>query len=187
MNEINNTPETVNEDAASILCTCPNCESGNLIEHKFSWICECDFTLYKKQRGRKMSRDELHQLATTGTTDLLQDFVSKEKGKKYAAILKLERDDNDQMQVIVSFPEMKTVTCPCCSGSLKEKGKLYECECGFKLWKTISNKTLTENQIKDLLEKGVTKEIKGFISKAGKEFSARLIIDTEEKQVTFDF
>lgn len=185
MTEIHHTLESKNE--VTDLCTCPNCESGSLIEHPFSWNCPCGFSLYKRQRGRKMSRDELYQLATTGTTDLLQDFVSKEKGTKYAALLKLERDDNDQMQVIVSFPETNTVTCPCCSGSLKEKGKLYECACGFKLWKTIAHKTLTESQMKDLLEKGVTEKITGFISKAGKEFSARLILDTDEKQVTFDF
>lgn len=187
MTEINHTPETKNKDVASILSTCPNCESGSLIEHKFSWICECGFTLYKQQRGRKMSRDELHRLATTGVTDLLQDFISKEKGKKYSAKLKLERDDNDQMRVALFFPELKTVICPCCSGCLKEKSKLYECECGFKLWKTISNKTLTERQIQDLLEHGITTEIKGFTSRVGKEFSAKLRIDTEEKQVVFDF
>lgn len=187
MSEANIPNETESEATISVLCTCPNCESGSLIESKFSWICECDFKLYKQQRGRNMSRDELYQLATTGITGLLQDFVSKEKGTKYAAILKLERDDDDQMRVMLVFPELKTVTCPCCSGSLKEKPKLYECGCGFKLWKTILSKNLTENQIKDLIEKGETSEIKGFVSKSGKPFNAKLKIDYENKQVKFEF
>lgn len=175
------------QHAAEILCTCPNCESGDLIEHKFSWICECDFKLHKEQRGRTMSRAELNQLVSTGTTDLLQDFVSKEKGTKYAAILKLERDENDQLRVIFVFPERKTLVCPCCSGSLIEKGKLYECKCEFKLWKTISGKNLTDEQIQDLLKNGITDKIKGFTSKAGKNFDAKLKLDTESKQVKFDF
>lgn len=180
--------EINNPSSTSILCTCPNCESGDLMEHRFSWICECDFKLHKQQRGRTMSREELHQLASTGTTGLLHDFVSKEKGTKYAAVLKLERDDNDQMRVMLVFPVGKKYACPCCaSGSLTEKGKLYECECGFKLWKSISSKNLTDKQIEDLLTKGITQEIKGFISKAGKTFDAKLKLDMEAKHVKFDF
>lgn len=173
----------------NILCTCPNCESGNMIEAKYSWVCnECDFKLYKQQYGRSMSHEELETLANTGATGVLADFVSKEKGTKYEGILSLQRDEvTDQMRVLMTFPERRTVACPCCSGILKEKNKLYECECGFKLWKIISHKTLTESQVKDLLEKGRTKEIKGFISKAGKAFSAKLAIDTEAKQVVFEF
>ncbi|MDK4526730.1 DNA topoisomerase III [Kingella kingae] len=82
---------------------------------------------------------------------------------------------------------VKDWVCPCCAGSLKDKGKLLECACGFKLWKTISSKTLTDNQIKALIEKGETDEIKGFVAKSGKSFNAKLKIDLETKQVKFDF
>lgn len=85
------------------------------------------------------------------------------------------------------FTEHKTEICPCCSGCLKDKNKLLECDCGFKLWKTISSKTLTDKQIKTLLKKGETDEIKGFIAKSGKPFNAKLKIDRENKQVKFEF
>lgn len=134
-----------------------------------------------------MSNDELKQLAETGETDLLQGFISKGKGTQYAATLKLIRDDTGALDMKLAFPEHKTGICPCCSGSLNGKNKLYECPCGFKLWKTIAGKTLTEAQIKTLLEKGITGEIKGFVGKSGKPFNAKLMINHEAKKVEFQF
>lgn len=83
--------------------------------------------------------------------------------------------------------QAKTFVCPCCSGSLNDKSKLLECDCGFKLWKTIASKTLTDKQIHVLIENGHTDEIKGFTSKSGKSFNAKLKIDRENKQVKFEF
>lgn len=81
----------------------------------------------------------------------------------------------------------KTFVCPCCSGSLKDKSKLLECDCGFKLWKTIAGKALTDKQIQILIDNGHTDEIKGFVGKSGKQFNAKLKIDRGNKQVKFDF
>ena len=86
-----------------------------------------------------------------------------------------------------SVKQAQTFVCPCCSGSLKDKGKLLECDCGFKLWKTITGKTLTDKQIHVLIENGHTDEIKGFVGKSGKSFNAKLKIDRENKQVKFEF
>lgn len=83
--------------------------------------------------------------------------------------------------------QAKTFVCPCCSDSLNDKNKLLECDCGFKLWKTIAGKTLTDKQIHVLIENGHTDEIKGFVGKSGKSFNAKLKIDRENKQVKFEF
>ncbi|MDK4688273.1 DNA topoisomerase [Kingella negevensis] len=178
-------PHRPNAHQAEILCACPNCGSGSLQSQKFSWHCECGFKLYKEQRGRAMSADELRQLIEHGKTDLLQDFVSKEKGTKYAAVLKLERDDTGSLKIGMAFPERKTETCPCCSGSLHDKGGLYECECGFKLWKTQFGKRLTENQLKSLIEKGESGLIKGLNRKDGSTFDAALCVDKVNKKIGF--
>jgi len=59
--------------------------------------------------------------------------------------------------------------CPKCKQkTMLDKPKLLNCtssNCDFVLWKKIAGKTLSENQIKLLLTKGVTKKIKGFKSK----------------------
>lgn len=170
-----------------VLGKCPNCDSGSLKSQKFTWNCECGFKLYKEQFGRALSTNELRQLIETGKTDVLQGFVSQAKGTKYAASLYLKRDDSGSLKIALVFPERKSVVCPCCSGSLNDKGKLYECECGFKLWKTIAGKTLTDNQLKSLIETGQTSEIKGFVGKSNKAFNAKLKIDVENKQVKFEF
>jgi DNA topoisomerase-3 len=79
--------------------------------------------------------------------------------------------------------------CPKCKTRrlhIFEKGIGCAKECGFVVWRTIAGKTLTDKQLAALVEKGATGEIKGFTSKAGKEFSAKLKLDAEWKTV-FDF
>ena len=54
------------------------------------------------------------------------------------------------------------------------------------LWRTVAGKKLSDAQPATLAGKGVTPEIKGFTSKSGKEFSAKLKLDAEFK-AAFDF
>ena len=75
--------------------------------------------------------------------------------------------------------------CPQCKeGNIVEGKKAFGCDkykegCKFVIWKDVSGKTLTEKDIKDLISKKKTKIIKGFISKIGKKFDARIILDSE--------
>ena len=78
--------------------------------------------------------------------------------------------------------------CPKCGRVIKEGKMNYFCPgynqepvCNFSIWKTVAGKTLTEAMIKDLLEKGKTALIKGFMSKEEKKFDAYLILDKENK------
>ena len=80
--------------------------------------------------------------------------------------------------------------CPICNGTLKENQKSYYCEnwkeCGFSIWKQFSGKKLSATLIKELLEKGYTKKLKGFKSKNGKNFDARLILEDNRVKFKFD-
>ncbi|HBD0936787.1 TPA: topoisomerase C-terminal repeat-containing protein [Enterococcus faecalis] len=51
--------------------------------------------------------------------------------------------------------------------------------------KKWSGKTIPKSNVQQLLEKGITSEIKGFKSKKGKAFNAKLKI--VENKITFDF
>jgi len=79
---------------------------------------------------------------------------------------------------------------PICNGTLKENQKSYYCEnwkeCGFSIWKQFSGKKLSATLIKELLEKGYTKKLKGFKSKSGKNFDARLILEDNKVKFKFD-
>ena len=80
-------------------------------------------------------------------------------------------------------------TCPKCQHHIVDKGKFYGCEdypnCKFTLPKKWSGKTIPKSNVQQLLEKGITSEIKGFKSKKGKAFNAKLKI--VENKITFDF
>ncbi len=82
--------------------------------------------------------------------------------------------------------------CPQCDeGKVIESPKAYGCDryregCRFTIWKTIAKKKITQNQATELINKKRTRLIKGFISKAGKKFNARLILN-KEFVAEFDF
>ena len=62
----------------------------------------------------------------------------------------------------------------------RNKGK-GEGACDFIFWKTVFNKKLPAKQIEKIFENGQTEVIKGFKSKAGNKFDARLTFDDDFK------
>lgn len=77
--------------------------------------------------------------------------------------------------------------CPTCQTDVKEKMKAFSCDSDdcFVVFKTMANKKISTAQVKLLLSKGETNELKGFKSKAGKKFDAKLVI--KDGKVTFGF
>ena len=88
--------------------------------------------------------------------------------------------------------EDKVATCPNCQNAIVDKGKFYGCtgfkenDCKFSLPKKWSKKTIPKINIKQLIEKGETTEIKGFKSKKGYKFNAKLKLEGEKLQFIFD-
>ena len=58
--------------------------------------------------------------------------------------------------------------------------------CSFSIPAEVAHKKLTDSNVKDLLSIGKTKMIKGFKSKAGKSFDARLQIKDGKVEFLFD-
>ena len=71
--------------------------------------------------------------------------------------------------------------CPKCKqGTMQFFGKVVRCsnkECGMPVFKQVAGKLLTDADITDLLIKGKTRTLNGFISKQGKPFSAAIAFD----------
>ena len=71
--------------------------------------------------------------------------------------------------------------CPKCGpGSMQFYGKVVRCdnaECGLPVFRLKANRTLSDDEIKDLLTDGHTKLLKGFKSKQGKSFDAIVAFD----------
>ncbi|WP_435011724.1 DNA topoisomerase 3 [Tundrisphaera lichenicola] len=81
--------------------------------------------------------------------------------------------------------------CPLCGSEVAEQPKSFGCGgwkqgCKFTIWKKIAGKRIGFKQAQALLKSGRTPLIKGFSSKAGKKFDARLKLDGGEVQFDFE-
>ena len=74
-------------------------------------------------------------------------------------------------------------TCPKCgTGTMRFYGKVVRCdntECGLPVFRLKAGRTLSDDEIKDLLTEGHTKLLKGFKSKQGRSFDAVVAFDGE--------
>lgn len=87
-------------------------------------------------------------------------------------------------------PSEKLGVCPCCGADVMEQKKSYSCSrwrdgCNLVIWKTIAGKRISLRLAQTLLKEGQTVVQKGFRSKAGKPFQARLKL--VDGQVKFEF
>lgn len=69
--------------------------------------------------------------------------------------------------------------CPLCQAPVLEGPKSYSCSgwktgCKFTIWKTVAGKSITVSTARVLLRDGKTSLLKGFKSKSGNSFEARL-------------
>lgn len=80
--------------------------------------------------------------------------------------------------------------CPNCGKDIVIRPKVCACTgCEFKIFKTLAGKALTDKQIDTLITKGITAELKGFMStKTNKEFSAKIkLVDKATGKLGFEF
>ena len=81
--------------------------------------------------------------------------------------------------------------CPLCGRDIVELPKSYSCSgyregCKLTIWKKIAEKKITAKQAQTLLQTGKTAVLKGFKSKAGKDFEAVLALGQDGK-INFEF
>ena len=80
--------------------------------------------------------------------------------------------------------------CPCCGSPVSEFKNRYACskgdgDCGFVIWRSMAGKTISKATARTLLAKGASSRLKGFKSRSGKPFDAKLII--RDGKVAFAF
>ena len=89
--------EPVDFSAQTPLGACPKCGS-KVFEHGMAYLCEkavgrdksCDFRTGKVILQRTVEPEQVKKLLSTGKTDLLQNFISKRNGRRFAAYLVLK-------------------------------------------------------------------------------------------------
>lgn len=88
------------------------------------------------------------------------------------------------------FPEASkeesSIKCPNCGKPLMKDNFYFNCGCGFKISHNICSKNISDSDMKDLINNKKTGLIKGFKSKAGKSFNAKLILEDNRIKFVFD-
>ncbi len=114
------------------------------------------------------------------------DFIQRVKDLVVEEINKIKGAGADLNKAVSSSES--SLSCPCCESHMRlNKGGAF-CEdekCGLKVWRNVAGKSLTDTQIKQILEKGRV-FIKGFKSKTRKSFDAWVVFD-KDKGTKFDF
>ena len=189
---------------------CPSC-GGDIVATAYGFRCihfdrekedGCDFSVGKIAE-KSLNVSQLTELITNGRTETIRGFKSK-TGKKFDACLCMEKDENGKTVIKFDFEhveakKVKDVVCPLCGGEIVQTPFGFGCanyskddpeSCRFSIGK-MAEKSLTESQVKELLTNGRTGTIRGFKSKTGKKFDARVALNRDEAgKVTglkFDF
>ncbi len=172
---------------------CPACQIGQVLRGKTAFGCArfregCQFRLPVDMQGKKFSDPQIRALLAKGRTPLMKGFVGPD-GQKFDAALGL---DAQHRPVLLPAAESKPATptdpgqipCPVCRlGTMLRGSSAYGCsrfreDCQFRVPFAWGGKALTETQLKQLLRRGETGVIKGFVSaKTGKKYDAALKID----------
>lgn len=189
---------------------CPSC-GGDIVTTAYGFRCihydrekedSCDFSVGKIAE-KSLNVSQLTELITNGRTETIRGFKSK-TGKKFDACLCMEKDENGKTVIKFDFEhveakKVKDVVCPLCGGEIVQTPFGFGCanyskenpeSCRFSIGK-MAEKSLTESQVRELLTNGRTWTIRGFKSKTGKKFDARVVLSRDEAgKVTglkFDF
>ncbi len=160
---------------------CPRCGTGKMVKGKSGWGCSSykegcktviPFTIF----GKKITETQFKQLITKGKTGVIKGFDFD--GVKTDGVLSLD----DSFNPVVERAEVKELKCPSCKSGIIIKGKTaYGCNnfnnCKVRIPFEYMGKVLTQNQLEQLVEKGETSEIKGFIQADGTKINGRLSFD----------
>ncbi len=173
---------------------------------------KCTFRTGKIILQRPIERAQVQKLLETGKTDLLDKFISK-KGRPFKAYLVVNEKGvgfefeprtasskkgaaaKKEPAPKIDFTGLTAIgKCPKCGGKVFDAPSAYICErsqaesraCKFKIGKTILEQPVEPAQAVKILTDGRTDLLTKFISKAGKPFSAFLVLDDSGK-VGFDF
>ena len=151
-----------------------------------AWKSGCSFRFQADQFGTKLKDDDIPVLLSAGRLNRPRKLTSP-TGQELSGYITLDK----QGQLSILSRDQKLAKdaigcCPLCRGNVMDQFKGFSCDsCDFVIWKKIAGRSTSQSLAQVLLSKGRTQELKGFKSKAGKRFSAKLVL--KEGKVEFDF
>jgi DNA topoisomerase-3 len=189
----NGTSAQAKSEATASLGTCPACKTGHILRGKTAFGCArfregCQWRLPAEVLGKKLTDPQVKALLTKGRTQLIKGFVTG-AGEKLDGALTLDaRLQPELVPAAESKPTTATdpgqIPCPVCKlGTMLKGSSAFGCsrfreDCQFRVPFEWGGKKLTDTQLRQLLRKGETGVIKGFLSaKTGKKYDAALKVD----------
>lgn len=171
---------------------CPFC-GHKMTNRKFDVFCDdtaggCGARIPREIASKKLPLSAINALAENKLTAPIKGFVSK-SGNTFDARLKM--DPNTKKPSFVfderpAQPQMAGKTCPCCGQPMKDDKWKLSCTCGLTIYKSYAQAVLTESEIDGLIAGNKIPKT-GMLSKAGKKFSAKLVLNKDKKTVEFEF
>lgn len=131
---------------------------------------------------------EKGKMTSDAFLDELEIFIAEQLQHADVSAVSVTASDKDKSEK--SQFERLNAPCPSCGSSIivTLKYSAVLSAGNFKIWPTIAGKNLTKNQVETIISKGKSAEIKGFTSKAGKPFSAFVVLkDKATGQTAFEF
>ncbi|HAV12677.1 MAG TPA: DNA topoisomerase III [Opitutae bacterium] len=175
---------------------CPICNSpvmrGKQAYGCTQWKQGCKFVLPAKHWGVDIPPQLAREILSHKRS--LTPHPITIKGKKHFSTLILNKKgklQHEEAEVEKGGRDDSTIgPCPVCGGDVVEGAKAYGCSnwrngCKFVVWKTMAQRQIALDEVKQVLEGGTSGVLKGFKSKAGKDFDAKLKVVGHE--VKFDF
>ncbi len=159
------------------------------------------FMVYKIISGRKIEEAEVRELVTRGVVGPLDGFVSAKMHRRFAASLRLVKDEESgKWKTALDFGDKTNLealtpfwTDPRTGAGLCEAGNNYVLrERAGDGWKQtlrfgriLCQKPLTREHAVQLVEAGRTELIRGFISRKGRPFDA--FLKREDGRISWEF
>lgn len=147
-----------------------------------------EFMLYKVIGGRKMEESEIKELVEKGQIGPLDGFISAKTRTRFSAVLKLVKDEEKQKwQAQYDFGDKQDLGTleafwkdPATGAELCEMGNSYVLrerdgegwKQSFRIGRLMCQKAIPREVAIDLVTKGKSDVVKGFISKKGRPFDA---------------
>jgi len=162
-------------EASPDLC-CPTCKKPLQIRPDAYCCPDRHVYLNKQIAQRLMTIEEFKTLTSTGSVGPLEGFISK-LGKPFAAKLII----NEKGFPAFDFPPKEVPTKTLTIGQWKvSEGELFYAvekkNLKFNIRRQIAQRPISENELEELLVNSKTPLLSNFISKAGRPFSAYLVL-----------
>lgn len=162
---------------------CPKCGKEVTASARYFSCQGCGIRTSRIVCGAVLSDGQILELLGGGdvTAECSKD------GRSWKQKLRLDRKEKK-----IAFAVDETdIKCPACrKAKMTERDFGYKCpKCGLTVWKTVAGKTLTEEELTELLTNGETGPVSGLKKKDGTPFKSDpvLVVDRRKKQVVFDF